>query len=63
MAAVSACLRIERLRDYFAYDLRSPQPLIRYIDPDESVWENLKVATSLYWDRSSNGTNASGAEG
>jgi hypothetical protein len=27
--------------DYFAYDLRSPQPIVRYIDPGETVWENL----------------------
>ena len=27
--------------DYFAYDLRTPEPSIRYIDPDRFMWENL----------------------
>jgi hypothetical protein len=30
--------------DYYAYDLRTAPPSIRYIDPDKSVEENLRLS-------------------
>jgi hypothetical protein len=36
--------------DYFAYDLRTASPRVIYIDPDETVWENLASEDMLVFE-------------
>lgn len=35
--------------DYFAYDTRERPPIIRYIDPDRTVHENLNAADAIVY--------------